>query len=403
MDLIVQPNGQIRLGDFLRSHLTDPVWTEFRAGVAFVKYSGVRHIASDLAEFAKRGQVQICVGVDFGGSTAEGLKALMDCVGTGGEVWVHHNEGGATFHPKLYFFKAGDGRVIAAVGSGNLTEGGIYTNYEAAMLLQLSPTSTDQRTLIGQFEATLDSWCNPSSGTARRVDLALIEKLLEQGYIVTERQAARARASAVPPSGSGRGRAGSRKAIFSAQVVSRAPSAPRWPEPSPFREPPGAVVSAAVQPPQAASATGFLMTLQQTDAGVGQITAGTSRRSPEIFIPLAARDYAPDFWGWPALFAADATKPGKMDRPGVKMWLGTQVIEVNMMTWPDKHDFRLRSEALRSAGSVGDILRLEKTESSIGFDYLAHVVPQRTMEHRHYLAFCVNRAKGRSNKLWGYY
>lgn len=400
MDLIVQPNGLLRLGDFLKRRLTDPSWMVFRAGVAFVKYSGVRHIASDLATFARRGRVQICVGVDLGGSTAEGLKALMDCIGDGGQVWVYHNEAGATFHPKLYFFKAADGHVAVAVGSGNLTEGGIYTNYEAAMLLQLSPSSADDRRLIGQFEATLDNWCNPSSGTAKRVDLPLIEKLLEQGYIVTERQAARARASSAPPSGSGSGRTGSRRAIFSAQAVSRAPSAPRWPEPSPFPEPPGAVVPAVTQSPQAVPARGFLMTLQQTDAGVGQVTAGTQRRSPEIFVPLGARDFAPDFWGWRSSFVEG---PKKWDRMGVRMWVGTQVVEVNMMVWKVKHDLRLRSEALRSAGHVGDILRLEKTDSSIGFDYLAHVVPQGTMEHRHYLAFCVNRAKGRSNKLWGYY
>ena len=30
------------------------------------------------------------------------------------------------------------------------------------------------------------------------------------------------------------------------------------------------------------------MTLQQTDVGTGQVTEGTSRRSPEIFIPLVA-------------------------------------------------------------------------------------------------------------------
>jgi len=402
MDLILQPDGQLRLADFLASHLLDTTWTTFRAGIAFVKYSGVRHIARALADFAARGRVQLCVGVDFGGTTAEGLKALVDCVGDQGEVWVYHNEAGATFHPKVYFFKANDGQVDVAVGSGNLTEGGIYTNYEAAMLMQLSPSSSDQRRLIGRFEATLDGWCDASSGTARRVDPALIERLLEQGYVVTERQAARAKAARSAASGVGHGRR-SRRAVFSARPVPGAPSAPVWPEPKPFQEPSGAAAPASVQPPQATAATGFLMTLQRTDAGVGQVTAGTSRRSPEIFIPLAARDYAPGFWGWPDLFTADAAKPGKMDRPRVKMWLGTRVIEVNMMTWPDKHDFRLRSEALRSAGSVGDILRLEKTESPIGFDYVAQVVPQGTMEHRHYLAFCVNRAKGRSKKLWGYY
>ena len=399
MDLILQPNGQLRLGDFPATHLADTAWTEFRAGVAFVRYSGVRHIASLLAEFAKRGRIQICVGVDFGGSTAEGIKAILDCAGSRGEVWVYHNEGGSTFHPKLYFFKGSDGRVDAAVGSGNLTEGGIYTNYEAAMLSNLRPSSPDQERLIAQIEDTLDSWCNPSSGTAKRVDIGLIEKLLAQGYIVTERQAVRAKASKPAASG-GRAKSGSPKALFTASPVTRAPSAPKWPAPKPFKEPAGLVVPSAVQLPQAASVTGFLMTLQQTDVGVGQVTAGTSRRSPEIFIPLGARDYAPDFWGWPALFAGD---PKKCVRDGVRMWLGTRIIEVNMMVWRVKHDLRLRSEALRSAGSVGDILRLEKTDSSIGFDYLTYVVPQRTMEHRHYLAFCVNKAKGKSNKLWGYY
>jgi HKD family nuclease len=402
MDLIIQPNGQLRLGGFLASHLADRAWTEFRAGVAFVKYSGVRHIASALAEFSKRGRVQICIGVDFGGSTAEGLKALMDCAGNQGEVWVYHNEGGSTFHPKLYFFKANDGRVDVAVGSGNLTEGGIYTNYEAAMLLNLSPSSPDQEGLIGKIESTLDSWCNPTSGNAKRVNIELIGKLLEQGYIVTERQAVRARAAKASPSDGGRANAGSRKAIFSTSHVSKAPSAPKWPQPQPFMEPAGAVVHATVQPPQATGVTGFLMTLQQTDAGVGQVTAGTSRRSPEIFVPLAARDYAPGFWGWPGLFIADHPKK-KMDRTGVKIWLGTKIIEVNMMVWLVKHDLRLRCEALRSAGKVGDILRLERTDSSIGFDYLAYVVPQGTIEHRHYLAFCVHKAKGKSKKLWGYY
>ncbi len=400
MDMILQPEGPIRLGDFLLSHLSDSGWTEFRAGVAFVKYSGVRHIAAPLADFAKRGRVQLCVGVDFGGTTAEGLKALLDCAGVNGEIWVYHNEAGVTFHPKLYFFKAKDGRADVAIGSGNLTEGGIYTNYEVAMLLRLVPSSPDHRKLITQFESTLNAWCDPSAGMAKRVDIALIEKLLDQGYIVTERQAARAQAAKASPA---RTKPGKWMPIFSARPVGKAPAAVMWPGPTPFREPSGTGQPPAVQPPQAVAATGFLMTLQQTDIGVGQITAGTSRRSPEVFIPLAARDYAPDFWGWPSLFAPDPAKLGKMDRPGVKMWLGTKVIEVNMMTWPDKHDFRLRSEALRSAGSIGDILRLEKADATIGFDYLAHIVPQGTQEHRHYLAFCVNRTKGRSNKLWDYY
>lgn len=399
MDLIIQPGGPLRLGDFLDTHLRDKAWTEFRAGIAFAKYSGVRHIVSALSDFVGRGgSVQIAVGVDFGGTTAEGLKALIDCVGTKNEIWVYHNECGSTFHPKFYLFKHQDGHADVAIGSGNLTEGGIFTNYEASVMLTLDPKVKHDALVLAQAEGALGSWCDVSSGLARLVDLALIEKLLEQGYILTERQAAKT--TSAKARGSGKPGA-TRKPLFAAVAVTRPPSTPRWPT-APVV---GGMTLAApeIEIPPAANVTGFLMTLQKTDVGVGQVTSGTSRRSPEIFIPLAARDYAPDFWGWPLSFAKDTTKPGKMDRPGVKIWLGTKTIDVNMMTWPDKHDFRLRSEALRSAGSIGDILRLEKSDSSIGFEYLAYIVPQGTMEYRHYSTFCVNKAKGKSAKLWGYY
>ena len=144
------------------------------------------------------------------------------------------------------------------------------------------------------------------------------------------------------------------------------------------------------------------MTLQQTDVGVGQMSTGTARRSPELFVPLAARDAHPDFWNWPDAFSEDPEKPGKHDRPGVRMRLGNDVILVNMMTWPDKHDFRLRSEALWSAGHVGDILRLEKAGPTTGHDYDAEVIPQGTIEHAAYLRLCRHTVRN-SEKLYGYY
>ena len=74
------------------------------------------------------------------------------------------------------------------------------------------------------------------------------------------------------------------------------------------------------------------MTLQKTDVGTGQTTPGTSRRSPEIFIPLVARDAEPDFWGWDELFVDDPNKLGKKDRNNVKMRLGGEVISIILST-----------------------------------------------------------------------
>jgi hypothetical protein len=145
------------------------------------------------------------------------------------------------------------------------------------------------------------------------------------------------------------------------------------------------------------------MTLQQTDVGTGQTTPGTSRRSPEIFIPLAAIEEDRAFWRFPDGFREDATRSGKFDRVGVRMRLGGGVATVNMMTWPVKHDFRLRSEALRSAGDVGDILRLERAAAGSAFDYEVEIVRQGTPDYARRLAQCVRVVRPPSRKRFGYY
>jgi hypothetical protein len=118
----------------------------------------------------------------------------------------------------------------------------------------------------------------------------------------------------------------------------------------------------------------------------------------------------PGFWGWPELFNADpdwagptdSQGYGKMDRQGVTMRLGTQTLSVNWWYNPNKKDFRLRNEALRAAGNIGDILRIETAAGKGGFDYYVEVVPQGTSLFAHYLALCTEPVLN-SKKKWGYY
>lgn len=145
------------------------------------------------------------------------------------------------------------------------------------------------------------------------------------------------------------------------------------------------------------------MTLQRTDVGTGQTTAGTSRRSPEVFIPLIARDEEPVFWGWDTLFVDDPAKAGKKDRNNVQMRLGGDIINVNMFYNDVKKDLRLRSEALRSSGDVDDILKIEKTNGSQGFNYYVEIIPKSAGNYPQYRAACENKVKGTSRKYWGYY
>jgi hypothetical protein len=393
MRFIRQPDGALTLGDFLRTELAGR-WAEFRAAVGFVKRAGVNYIAEELAAFAATRPVRISVGVDLQGTSREGLESLLNTVtANGGEVWVYHNSHRArpTFHPKLFLLKSPD-RAVVVMGSGNLTLGGLFTNYEASVAIELDPAVAADAQFLSEVEGALDAWCDPSQRLARLLSAELLVELERQQFIVPE---VRAVGDEEVPAAHGPPTRTSRQGLlFGEAPVPRPPERTRRVTARGAGPLPG--------PPGRGRYRGFVMTLQQTDVGVGQKTAGTSRRSPELFIPLAARDEAPDFWGWRHRFNEDRSRPGKWDRSGVRMRIGVQVVEVNMMTWPVKHDFRLRSEALRSAGRVGDILRIEPAPASLGFDYYVEIVPQGTTQYGRWLAHCVTPVRN-SPKRYGYY
>jgi HKD family nuclease len=176
MQFVHQPATAARLGDFLKANLEGP-WTCFRATVAFVKRSGTRHIVAALTAFARSKQVEIIAGIDHRGTSQEGLQDLLDAVGTAGRVIVFHNRLAFTFHPKVYLFKS-DAAAEILVGSGNLTEGGLFTNYEASLRVQLDLTEPAQRAILKSVEDALDGWADPSKGTALSLDSRLLAKLV---------------------------------------------------------------------------------------------------------------------------------------------------------------------------------------------------------------------------------
>ena len=398
MEFIHQPSRSNRLGDYLKDKLSGS-WTHFRAAVAFAKRSGTQHVTPALQAFGRIGHVEIIVGIDHRGTSSEALQDLLMAVSPNGQVIVFHNNLPFTFHPKVYLFKSPTNADVV-IGSGNLTEGGLFTNYEAGVRLSLELSDPTQVAVLSSIEAVLDTWADPSAGTSLTLDNRLLTELTAQGLTPSEEFATHGvarkeqvsddtRSSAIP---------------FAARDVPRAPLIQRG------MHAPGVTVKGTVYPQlaptQALSAepglTRFVMILQRTDVGVGQITKGTSKRSPEIFIPLAARDASPGFWEWPDGFLSDLAKPGKRDRQGVRMRIGGSIVFVNMMTWPDKHDFRLRSEALRSAGNVEDIMHIEKVYPPGDYEYDVEVIPQGAIEYPEYLSLCSQRVRN-SKKKYGYY
>ena len=395
-----QPSPSGRLGDYLKDNLCGK-WTHFRAAVAFVKRSGVRHVAPGLAEFARTSHVEIIAGIDHQGTSFEGLKDLLDAVSPRGRIVIFHNRLPFTFHPKVYLFKS-PAAADVMIGSGNLTEGGLFTNYEAGLRVLLDLSDSTQAAILQSIEQALDTWADLSSGTAYVLDDTLLARLASLDLVPSE---------TVTGSGSGgveqdasKTRLGHTSLPFAARAEPRAPVIPPpvTGQGVSSNEVRATTAAAGTSQPHVSGVTGFVMTLQRTDVSVGQVTARASQRSPEVFIPLVARDAEPEFWGWPDAFTRSSRPPHPLSRTDVRMRLLDEVISVTIMTWPPKRDFRLRASALRRAGNVGDILRIEKVEPPTDYEYDVEVIAQGTSRHSETLALCRHAVRN-SKKRYGYY
>lgn len=407
MEFLFQPRKAGRLGDFLNYNLAAD-WPHFRAAVAFVKQSGTKHIRDALAKFSAKNTVHIIAGIDHRGTSVEGLKDLLDKTSTG-SITVFHNRLRKTFHPKIYLFKS-DTRADLLIGSGNLTEGGIFSNYEAALRLRLDLSDEEHASLLAAVEGTLDRWADLANGTALTLDEPLLNNLSALGLVPPEALVNSEAAEAHEEDEEGEHEASQNGGDDNPFAAYSEPGAPTVTKS--FVAIGKSAIATSSNAQGTLGNTGFVMTLQNTDVGTGQTTAGTQRRSPEVFIPLAARDANPAFWEWPNGFVSDpnwkgpvdADGRGKMDRQGVRLRLGAETVTATIWYNPDKRDIRIRNESLRQAGTIDDILRMEKADPSANFDYYVEIVPQGTTQYPTYRALCTMKPKSSaSKKRFGYY
>lgn len=272
VELLSQKQGT-RLGDVLKKNLNPRVgkWTKFRAAVAFAKQSGLEHLAPALTKFLKKnGEVVISVGVDLDGTSQEALQLLHNSVVQHqGDVWVFHNSHRImpTFHPKLYFFRD-MARACVVVGSGNLTQGGLFTNYEANVKIDLDLNQPDDCDFANQIEDKLKTWAEKNTGgLAIPLQSALIQKLSPMAPPEAALKATKRGAGA----GRGSGGLAAAKLLFGTVKIASAPK--------PAKTPRGGV--APVTPTKPSSAAPSL--------GSRRVASpSTAARIPHAIMPPAA-------------------------------------------------------------------------------------------------------------------
>ena len=182
-----------RFGKALADDLESGKWQRAEMAVAWVRRSGMRHVAGPFGKFLKSGgAAQVTVGVDIENTSHEGLSDLLALQSDGSiETYIHHNEAAVIFHPKVYLLRnEEEARLI--VGSNNLTEAGLFLNTEAGLQIDAplaDPVITDARTALA-------AWRDSASGFARRLDTTLLNDLLTLGYIFPEEELRRRRKGA---------------------------------------------------------------------------------------------------------------------------------------------------------------------------------------------------------------
>lgn len=152
---------------------------------AFAKNSGVLRIKPAMKRFIdKGGKIDAYIGIDSYGTSYE---ALLNLFHTCDNLYIIHSESSTTtFHSKIYTFTNDEVSWIA-VGSNNLTGGGLWTNFESAILREVEKQNTSEAHIIKSFLNLLDIYDDDEYKCSKKIESEndLIE-LLNMDYIRNE-------------------------------------------------------------------------------------------------------------------------------------------------------------------------------------------------------------------------
>lgn len=147
--------------------------------VAFAKQSAYTQIKNLLHSALKKGlNAKIAVGLDFHITEPSVLTQLLALTKKYAlELYVSNSS--SAFHPKIYTFQRGE-KYSVVVGSANLTQGGLYGNYEASTLID--DKGGDITNSISEHFDLLVKTGELIPATKRLIDIYATEFVIHEGY-----------------------------------------------------------------------------------------------------------------------------------------------------------------------------------------------------------------------------
>lgn len=159
-------------GQLLKDALGEKEFDRATFATAFTKRAALDRLSDAIGQFRGRGgHLTLITGIDHGGTTREGLKLAFDLADM--VMLTHHMSQSVTYHPKMFIFR-GPVASRLIVSSSNLTAGGLWSNFEASVVLDSQ--QGDSLTAIEEAEGFLGEIS--SSALSVTLDAQVLESLL---------------------------------------------------------------------------------------------------------------------------------------------------------------------------------------------------------------------------------
>lgn len=181
MPIINQP-FQGQLGEILINEL-EKNYSSFTILSAFAKNSGILRLKKSLENHKTNGgTITAFIGIDLEGTSYE---ALLNLYSICDNLYVVHSEMiMTTYHSKIYLLENKDS-AWCAIGSNNLTVGGLWTNFESCYINNYS--SSKEKSEIESIHEIIEKYSDPAYECSYKItSISDINELMEAGYISKE-------------------------------------------------------------------------------------------------------------------------------------------------------------------------------------------------------------------------
>lgn len=351
------------IGTELSASLISGNYHNFRMAVAYAKNSGVGRLYNDITQFDSHGgKTEAIIGIDQSITSYQALVNLD--VLTKSNLHIHNDKGSITFHPKIYLL-GNDKLEKVFIGSSNLTGGGLFSNFEANVGIDLdnSKDADDFRQNIEDYWQFLITDSN-----TKIADTAFIDELLLKGSISDENKTKSFRT-----------------------IIGNLTGLPFTTRASPALPP--IATQSKLNTPQFRDKFGMILS---------NFDVSPKSQDPIQLIPITALSANPQFWEFPTSYTlSGGDYPETYVRADV--FINGQVFNnqiIRIYYYERKHEFRFQCEAIKRNGNAGDIMLIEKhlTQSS---QYRVTLIPNGSSTFNQTLPLLTTKVS--ETKFFGYF